>query len=108
MDRVIFMGRMVERKFPLLSFWTHAKIVERRDLELEKAENYGQGHVRATLEIQEGTMEDDQTETQCPMHDDLDEKKVRFLFNCKLTVDSLNSNSIISIKANNCNIRVKL
>ncbi|KNA07280.1 hypothetical protein SOVF_173350 [Spinacia oleracea] len=34
--------------------------------------------------------------------------KVRFLVNCKLTVDSLNSNNAISIKASNCNIRVKL
>ncbi|KAL9224793.1 hypothetical protein vseg_000796 [Gypsophila vaccaria] len=34
--------------------------------------------------------------------------KVRFLVNCKLTVDSLSSNNLISIKASSCKIRVKL
>lgn len=34
--------------------------------------------------------------------------KVRFLVTCKLTVDSLSSNNLISIKASNCKIRVKL
>lgn len=34
--------------------------------------------------------------------------KVRFLVRCKLTVDSLSSNNLISIKASSCKISVKL
>ncbi|KAK9714270.1 hypothetical protein RND81_06G083200 [Saponaria officinalis] len=34
--------------------------------------------------------------------------KVRFLVHCKLTVDSLSSNNLISIKASSCKISVKL
>ncbi|KAL2925402.1 Proline--tRNA ligase cytoplasmic, partial [Bienertia sinuspersici] len=41
MDRVCFMGRVMDRKFPLIKCWKRANIFNRRNIELKKAGEFG-------------------------------------------------------------------
>ncbi|KAL2931745.1 hypothetical protein RDABS01_037155, partial [Bienertia sinuspersici] len=49
MDRVCFMGRVMDRQFPLIKCWKRANISNRRNLELKKAGEFGTGEVKPRL-----------------------------------------------------------
>ncbi|XP_048500740.1 uncharacterized protein LOC125497546 isoform X2 [Beta vulgaris subsp. vulgaris] len=57
MDRVSFMGRSIERKFPLLSCWRREDIFYRRDFELTMAGDFGTGVVKPRLVIERNAQE---------------------------------------------------
>ncbi|KAL2893263.1 hypothetical protein RDABS01_009172 [Bienertia sinuspersici] len=54
MDRVCFMGRVMDRQFPLIKCWKRANIFNRRDLELKKAGEFGTGEVKPRLILNVG------------------------------------------------------
>ncbi|KAL2938125.1 DNA-directed RNA polymerase subunit alpha [Bienertia sinuspersici] len=54
MDQVCFMGRVMDRQFPLIKYWKRENIFNRRDLELKKAGEFGTGEVKPRLILNVG------------------------------------------------------
>ncbi|KAL2942748.1 Glutamate dehydrogenase mitochondrial [Bienertia sinuspersici] len=54
MDRLCFMGHVMDRQFPLIKCWERANIFNRRDLELKKDGEYGIGDVKSRLILNVG------------------------------------------------------
>ncbi|KAL2904198.1 O-fucosyltransferase 36, partial [Bienertia sinuspersici] len=53
-DRVFFLGRVMDRQFPLIKCWKRANIFNRRDLESRKAGEFGTADVKPRLILNVG------------------------------------------------------
>lgn len=76
MDRVTFMGRSINRKFPLIGCWSRKDLFDRRDFELKRAREFGTGVLKPRLVIENKTEAESHVQEEHHVHTIGEGKKV--------------------------------